>query len=136
MAEIQARPIRHHRPQWTRSADSAGYKKCRPEFDGAVDHLVERNLLALAQNYLEARRIEVVAAEILPGEVADMNARFIDTRRIPCDLCMFALDADVLQVAELGTGAPDMILELLQSREFGIRTKRLEHMVAEMPGLP
>ena len=64
-----------------------------------------------------------------------MDPRLIDMRRIPCDLCVFALGAYILQVEELGTGRPHMILKLPQSREFRIPTKCLEHMVAEMPGL-
>ena len=50
-----------------------------------------------------------------------MEARFIDARRVPRDLRVFALDADVLQVGELRTGRPDMILERPQSAEPGIR---------------
>lgn len=107
-------------------------EESRPIVKGTIDDIVERDRLASAQFYFKPRNIEATAEG--PREGTAMKAGFNDTRGIPCNLCVFRLDTDVLQVGKFGAVHSGLILKRRQFCVRKIGTERFEDMITEMPG--
>ena len=107
-------------------------EEVRPESHGATDDIEEPDRLAAEYLYFKTRNVKAAAEGFAKG--TPVMTGLLDTRHIPCDLCVFRFDTNILQVGEFRADASDVILEFLQIWKRGIRAKYFGYMITEMPG--